>query len=61
MKSLSHILGVLFATYFIIYPIMYFVWNFFIVETGFPQYAIPGFWVGMAGYFILKMFLGIFK
>jgi hypothetical protein len=64
-KSTAFILGAIVGTYFIVYPVFYFAWNWFIVEIDFPQYQIPGFWVGMVGYlifnFALSIIRGIFK
>lgn len=50
----AQILGAFFATYFLVYPVLYFAYNWFIVEIGYPQYAIPGFWVGMVGYLLFN-------
>lgn len=55
MNEFAFVLGQIFGTYFMVYPVLYFVWNFFIVEIGFSQYAIPDFWVGMAGFFIFNI------
>jgi hypothetical protein len=52
-KTLGGLFGVFFVMYGIFYPVIYFVYNFFISGIGFPQYQIPDFWVGMAGFFIL--------
>ena len=63
-KTAFH-LGHLFGTYFLVYPVIYFVWNYFIAEINFSQYQIPGFWVGMAGFFLFNFtkntLKGIFK
>jgi hypothetical protein len=55
------VLGAIFATYFMLYPIVYFVYNWFIVEIGFSQYAIPSFWVGMAGLYLLLIVRRFFR
>lgn len=64
-KSLAVIVGAVFGTYFLVYPVFYFVYNWFIAQVGYPQYVIPGFWVGMAGYFLFNilrsMIRGFFK
>jgi hypothetical protein len=54
-ELLGTLMGKLFATYFILYPIIYFVYNWFIAELGFPQYAIPGFWVGFVGFLLFNL------
>ncbi len=54
-KSPAFYLGALFGTYFLVYPVIYFVYNWFIQEIGYAQYQIPGFWVGMAGYLLFNM------
>ncbi len=53
--SISRALTLIVGTYFIVYPVFYFVYNFFIEGIGFPQYQIPGFWVGMAGYMVFNL------
>ena len=64
-QNLAFILGKLFGNYFLVYPVLYFVYNYFVGEIGFSQFQIPGFWVGMAGFFLANIavsFLkGIFK
>jgi len=47
-QVLGHICGAAFVTYFVVYPILYFVWNFGIEGVGFPEYKISNFWAGMA-------------
>jgi len=64
-NAIAEFLGKVFGTYFLIYPILYFVYNWFIVQIGYAQYQIPGFWVGMAGFFLIMVakntLKGIFK
>ncbi len=64
-KTAAHYMGAIFGTYFLVYPIIYFVYNWFIQEIGFEQYQIPGFWIGMAGYLLFNVakntLKGIFK
>jgi len=60
-KFLGAFIVIVIASYFIIYPIIYFTYNYFIVAIGFPQYIIPGFWIGMLGYFLLRCFIAILK
>lgn len=60
-KSLGRTFGAVFATYFIVYPVIYYVYNYFIVGMGYPQYQIPGFWLGMAGFFLFTFIKNIFK
>ena len=54
MKT-AETIGALFGTYFLVYPVIYFVYNWFISEIGYVQYQIPGFWVGMAGYLLFNL------
>lgn len=55
MDKFAFVLGQLFGVYFLVYPVIYFGWNFFITGIDFPQYAIPDFWVGMVGYLIFNV------
>jgi hypothetical protein len=52
---MAEIIGRLFGMYFLVYPVIYFVYNWFISEIGFIQYQIPGFWVGMAGFLLFNI------
>jgi ABC-type dipeptide/oligopeptide/nickel transport system permease component len=52
---MAQIFGALFGTYFLVYPAIYFVYNWFISEIGYIQYQIPGFWVGMAGFLLFNL------
>ena len=61
MDDIMFNLGRLFGTYFLVYPVIYFVYNWFIVQMGFAQYQIPGFWVGMAGFFLLIVAKNLIK
>jgi len=54
--KVAELLGKIFGVYFMGYPLIYFAWNFFIAGIGFPQYIIPGFWIGFAGFFIFDVF-----
>lgn len=55
MKSIAYYIGVIFATYFIVWPVIYFGWNFMMDVTNTPQYYIPGFWLGMGFYFLFNI------
>ena len=59
--KLAGIFVAFFGTYFLVYPVLYFIWNFFIVGINYPQYRIPDFWVGMAGYFIFNVIKNTLK
>lgn len=52
MKSTAHFIGAIFATYFMVWPVMYFGWNFMMDTINKPEYYIPGFWTGMGFYFL---------
>jgi len=58
---MAHIIGAIFGTYFLVYPILYFVYNYFIEAIGYAQYQIPGFWVGMAGFFLFNVIKNTLK
>ena len=58
---LGSLAGLILARYFVLYPIIYFIYNWFIEAAGFPQYVIPGFWIGMAGFAILTVISSLFK
>ena len=60
-KLLGVIFGVILVNYFMLYPVIYFAWNWGIVVVGFPQFAIPGFWIGMVGFFLFNMVKGLLK
>jgi drug/metabolite transporter superfamily protein YnfA len=51
--SIAEFFGKVFVSYFLVYPVIYFVYNWFIQEINYIQYQIPGFWVGMAGFFLI--------
>ena len=55
VDKIYFVLGRQFGIYFLVYPVIYFAWNFFTIGIGFPQYAIPDFWVGMVGYFLFNI------
>ena len=59
--SVAELLGKIFGVYFLVYPLIYFAWNFFIAGIGFPQYIIPGFWVGFAGFVIFNVITSTLK
>ena len=48
-------LGILFGIYFLVYPIIYFTYNYMSTELGYSQYNIPGFWFGMLGFFLFSI------
>jgi hypothetical protein len=52
---MAEIIGRLFGMYFLAYPVIYFVYNWFISEIGYIEYQIPGFWVGMAGFLLFNI------
>jgi hypothetical protein len=52
---MAEIIGRLFGMYFLVYPVIYFVYNWFISEIGYIEYQIPGFWVGMAGFLLFNI------
>jgi len=60
-KDIAFIMGALFATYFIVYPILYFAYNYVITGLGYPQYIISDFWLGMVCYFIFNIITGGFR
>lgn len=64
-NALAEFFGKIFGTYFLVYPVLYFVYNWFITEIGYVQYQIPGFWTGMAGFFLVivtkNTLKGVFK
>lgn len=60
-QAFGALIVAVFATYFLIYPAIYFVWNFAIEGIGFSQYKIPDFWVGMAFFFIFNVTKNIIK
>jgi len=49
------VLGKLFGLYFMVYPIVYFGYNYIVESVGFPQYAIPGFWLGMLALVLIML------
>ena len=53
-NKIAYYLGAIFGTYFLVYPVLYFAYNWFITEIGYAQYQIPGFWVGMVGYLLFN-------
>jgi len=58
-SSIGYILGQIFGLYFIIYPILYFGYNYIAEVMQFTQ--IPGFWVGMLGFYILRLFVVVIR
>ena len=61
MTNPFFVLGKIFGTYFMVYPIIYFAWNFAIEGAGFSQYKIPGFWVGMAFFLVFILVFNTLK
>jgi ABC-type dipeptide/oligopeptide/nickel transport system permease component len=61
MTDLAFVLGKIFGTYFMMYPIIYFAWNFAIEGAGFSQYKIPGFWIGMAFFLVFNIAFNTLK
>ena len=51
----SELIGRFFALYAIIYPIIYFGYNYMAETLGFSQYMIPGFWFGMLGFILFNI------
>lgn len=49
------LVGYAVGMYFMVYPIIYFAYNYAAVGFGYPQYQIPDFWIGMAGFFLLDV------
>ena len=58
--SIAYLLGMLFARYFLQYPIIYFGWNYLVDFAGYSQYKIPGFWIGMLALFIFMQIKSFF-
>lgn len=50
----------LFVTYFILYPIMYFGYNFLVSNLDMAEYRIPGFWLGMLGFYLIILSRNLF-
>lgn len=64
-EIIGRLIGGLFVTYLVFYPVIYFAWNFAIEGIGFPQYQIPDFWVGMVLFLLFNLtkntIKGVFK
>lgn len=60
-KLFGTILVNIIFTFFIIYPIIYFSWNWFVELANIPRYAIPGFWTGMLGFWIIKFVIALLR
>ena len=58
--AIGYLLGAFFMVYFVLYPIIYFGWNWAVSLAGIPQYAIPGFWTGMLFFFLALLVKNIF-
>lgn len=51
------LLNKLILTYAVLYPIIFFGWNFVVNGFGHPEMVIPGFWLGMVAYALFNIFI----
>ena len=60
-QNLAFLFGIALGYYFVLYPTLYFVYNYFVSEIGLSQFQIPGFWVGMAGFYLINVTTSFLK